>query len=409
MVKLLLGLDAVPSPHDAADALAVAICHIHSCTGVDRRGRGRGALAPRRPPRSRGRSPAGAITVRDRAPEGHARRKDPPAASSSTSAASATTCWCRCPRSTDSASPARAVTLRMHTHVREDVDRALRLRHAARAGSLRAADLDQRHRPEAGAGGAVGDRAGGAGPRDPRAGRRAADADSRRRQEDRRAHRPRAEGSPAAGRQPPTPRRTAPATGDQLRDDLLSALVNLGYQRAVAEKAVDAVAAGAAERARSRTCCSDVAASRMMKCLQCMHRRIACVDRRRRVDDDVQYEAGLRPRTLDEYIGQDRVRENLQVAITAAKQRGEALDHVLLYGPPGLGKTTLAARHRQRARRGRSARPPDRSSRSPAISRRMLTQPAGARSALHRRSPPHERRRSKRSSIRRWRTTSSTS
>src|SRR5215207_3231276 len=61
-----------------------------------------------------------------------------------------------------------------------------------------------------------------------------------------------------------------------------------------------------------------------------------------RVDDDVQYEAGLRPRTLDEYIGQERVRENLEVSITAAKQRGEALDHVLLYGPPGLGKTTLA-------------------------------------------------------------------
>jgi Holliday junction DNA helicase RuvB len=60
------------------------------------------------------------------------------------------------------------------------------------------------------------------------------------------------------------------------------------------------------------------------------------------VDDDAQYDAGLRPRTLDEYIGQDRVRENLQVSITAARQRGEAIDHVLLYGPPGLGKTTLA-------------------------------------------------------------------
>jgi Holliday junction DNA helicase RuvB len=59
-------------------------------------------------------------------------------------------------------------------------------------------------------------------------------------------------------------------------------------------------------------------------------------------DEDVQFEAGLRPRTLDEFIGQDRVRENLHVAITAARQRREALDHVLLYGPPGLGKTTLA-------------------------------------------------------------------
>src|ERR687891_1677597 len=61
-----------------------------------------------------------------------------------------------------------------------------------------------------------------------------------------------------------------------------------------------------------------------------------------RVAEDVQYEAGLRPRTLDDYIGQDRIRENLEVSITAARQRGEALDHVLLYGPPGLGKTTLA-------------------------------------------------------------------
>src|SRR5215208_44560 len=61
-----------------------------------------------------------------------------------------------------------------------------------------------------------------------------------------------------------------------------------------------------------------------------------------RVDEDDQYEAGLRPRTLDDYIGQERVRENLHVSIEAAKGRGEALDHVLLYGPPGLGKTTLA-------------------------------------------------------------------
>lgn len=53
-------------------------------------------------------------------------------------------------------------------------------------------------------------------------------------------------------------------------------------------------------------------------------------------------ENSLRPKTLNEYIGQDKVKENMKVYIEAAKKRGEALDHVLLYGPPGLGKTTLA-------------------------------------------------------------------
>ena len=58
--------------------------------------------------------------------------------------------------------------------------------------------------------------------------------------------------------------------------------------------------------------------------------------------DDTEIEQSLRPRKLDEYIGQEKVKENLKIYIEAAKRRGESLDHTLLYGPPGLGKTTLA-------------------------------------------------------------------
>lgn len=62
----------------------------------------------------------------------------------------------------------------------------------------------------------------------------------------------------------------------------------------------------------------------------------------RRRDEDEPYERSLRPRGFDEFIGQPRIKENLRIYIQAAKQRGEPLDHVLLSGPPGLGKTTLA-------------------------------------------------------------------
>ena len=67
----------------------------------------------------------------------------------------------------------------------------------------------------------------------------------------------------------------------------------------------------------------------------------------RLINGDIQpeedgYEAGLRPKSLQEYIGQSKAKKNLQVFIDAARRRNEALDHVLFFGPPGLGKTTLA-------------------------------------------------------------------
>ena len=60
------------------------------------------------------------------------------------------------------------------------------------------------------------------------------------------------------------------------------------------------------------------------------------------IEEDIKIEGSLRPQTLNDYIGQSKIKENLRIYIEAAKRRSDALDHVLFYGPPGLGKTSLA-------------------------------------------------------------------
>ena len=70
-----------------------------------------------------------------------------------------------------------------------------------------------------------------------------------------------------------------------------------------------------------------------------MSRRIITTEN---LEEDIKHENSLRPQLLDDYIGQEKTKEMLKVYIEAAKERGDALDHVLFYGPPGLGKTTLA-------------------------------------------------------------------
>ena len=70
-----------------------------------------------------------------------------------------------------------------------------------------------------------------------------------------------------------------------------------------------------------------------------MERRVITTDM---MEEDIRIEGSLRPQCLDDYIGQEKAKNNLRIYLRAAQQRGEPMDHILLYGPPGLGKTTLA-------------------------------------------------------------------
>ena len=67
------------------------------------------------------------------------------------------------------------------------------------------------------------------------------------------------------------------------------------------------------------------------------------ISARSNTEDERDAEVSLRPKNLDEYVGQEKVKEKLAISMEAAKMRGDSLDHILLHGPPGLGKTTLAA------------------------------------------------------------------
>ena len=132
-------------------------------------------------------------------------------------------------------------------------------------------------------------------------------------------------------------RRAGVRAAGSINEDAVSALVNLGYKRGrgVRRRGARHAAAGRRGQARCRDPRRPAGAGAMSGGPDRVVARPSAPRRTRR-------KLALRPQTLDDFIGQKQVRENLKIFIAAAKSRGEALDHVLFHGPPGLGKTTLA-------------------------------------------------------------------
>ena len=136
-----------------------------------------------------------------------------------------------------------------------------------------------------------------------------------------------------------TDRESSDDGGSAVEEDVITVLVNLGCSPDAAARSVRAARQNGAPRGiRSAIPDGDGIDQALEKANMARKRIVNSAPS----EEDRQFDIALRPRQLDEFIGQTALKENLSIAIEAARERAEPLDHVLLYGPPGLGKTTLA-------------------------------------------------------------------